>query len=413
MNAIEWTVQLRFAVALALGFLVGLERESAKIERQHFMLGGVRTYPLISMLGFGCAWLHQTGVSFALPIGLLGMIVLTGVVYSAKARADHFGATSEVSALLTYVSGARALLVDVWAAMALSVCNTILLSEKARLEAYVEKLNKAEFLAVVKFLLVTIIILPVLPNQEYTRFNLNPTRIWEVVILVSTIGFVGYFLSHRFGDKVGLWLSGLLGGIVSSTALTIAAGRLARKSPSRGPRALQSAILASSVMYVRILVIVAVVNPLYGMMAWWKMLLLAGIGLLLSVVPAGTGDEVGTNEMESMQNPFEITPALVFAALFVVLLVVTSAVKSVLGVTGILALAGIVGVADVDPFVLSVVQNSSGMMNAGGMAVIIALMSNTAAKGVYFWFLVPGERRHTAWRYALWTLLHIPFILMP
>jgi len=72
-----------------------------------------------------------------------------------------------------------------------------------------------------------------------------------------------------------------------------------------------------------------------------------------------------------------------------------------------------VGVADVDPFVLSVVQNSSGMMNAGGMAVIIALMSNTAAKGVYFWFLVPGERRHTAWRYALWTLLHIPFILMP
>jgi uncharacterized membrane protein (DUF4010 family) len=117
--------------------------------------------------------------------------------------------------------------------------------------------------------------------------------------------------------------------------------------------------------------------------------------------------------MESMQNPFEITPALVFAALFVVLLVVTSAVKSVLGVTGILALAGIVGVADVDPFVLSVVQNSSGMMNAGGMAVIIALMSNTAAKGVYFWFLVPGERRHTAWRYALWTLLHIPFILMP
>jgi uncharacterized membrane protein (DUF4010 family) len=143
------------------------------------------------------------------------------------------------------------------------------------------------------------------------------------------------------------------------------------------------------------------------------MLLLAGIGLLLSVVPAGSGDEVGTNEMESMQNPFEITPALVFAALFVVLLVVTSAVKSVLGVTGILALAGIVGVADVDPFVLSVVQNSSGMMNAGGMAVIIALMSNTAAKGVYFWFLVPGERRHTAWRYALWTLLHIPFILMP
>ena len=210
-----------------------------------------------------------------------------------------------------------------------------------------------------------------------------------------------------------MWLSGLLGGIVSSTALTIAAGRLARKSPSRGPRALQSAILASSVMYVRIIVIVAVVNPLYGMMAWWKILLIAGIGLLLSVVPAGTGDEVGTNEMESMQNPFEITPALVFAALFVVLLVVTSAVKSVLGVTGILALAGIVGVADVDPFVLSVVQNSSGMMNAGGMAVIIALMSNTAAKGVYFWFLVPGERRHTAWRYALWTLLHIPFILMP
>jgi uncharacterized membrane protein (DUF4010 family) len=413
MNTIEWTVQLRFAVALGLGFLVGLERESTKIEHQKLVFGGVRTHPLISLFGFGCAWLYQIGATFMLPAGLGAMIVLTGIAYYAKISAERYGSTSEVSALLTFITGALAFHVDIWAAMAMGVFNTILLSEKSRLETYVENLNKVEFLATLKFLLVTVIILPVLPDQSYTRFQLNPTHIWEVVILVSTIGFIGYFLSKRFGEKVGLWLAGLLGGVVSSTAVTITSGRLARSAPSRGPAALQAAILASSVMYLRILVLVAFLNPLFVPVLWWRLVLLACAGFALSFHRGGKDVAGETKDLPGLQNPFEITPALLFAALYVVLIVVTTAVKNALGDAGLLGLAAVVGVTDIDPFILSVVRQESAAVGIAVSAMILAMMSNTAAKGVYFAFLVPAQRGQTAWRYLLWAIIHIPLLLLP
>jgi len=200
LGTIEWTVQLRFIVALALGFLVGLERESIKVD-QKLVFGGVRTHPIISLFGFGCAWLYQIGATAMLPVGLLAIATLTGIAYVAKIRVDRFGTTSEVSALLTFITGALAMLVDVWIAMALGVMNTMLLSEKAMLESYVERLSKVEFLATVKFILVTVIILPVLPNHEFTQFHINPFKIWQIVIIVSTLGFVGYLLEKKFGSK--------------------------------------------------------------------------------------------------------------------------------------------------------------------------------------------------------------------
>ncbi|MEW6511969.1 MAG: MgtC/SapB family protein [Bacteroidota bacterium] len=410
MTTIEWTVQLRFVVALALGFLVGLERESTKIEQQKLVFGGVRTHPLISLLGFGCAWLHNVGAEFFLPAGMLAMTVLTGIAYVAKIKSERYGSTSEVSALLTFVTGALALLVDIWAAMALGVFNTILLSEKARLETYVENLNKVEFLATLKFLLVTMIILPVLPDRPFTRFELNPTAIWRIVILVSSIGFVGYFLSKKFGERVGLWLSGLLGGIVSSTAVTIAVGRLAQTSPQRGARALQAAILAGSVMYLRILVLVAIVSPIFVDPLWWKLVVLSVVGLALSFRVTRDGGEEH-EPPPSLQNPFEITPALMFAVLFVVLLVATEMVRESMGLTGLYALGALVGVSDIDPFILSMIQVPS-LGDIVVTAVLIAMMSNTVVKGVYFGFLVPGERRAVAWRYAVWAVAHVPLLLL-
>jgi uncharacterized membrane protein (DUF4010 family) len=413
VNTIEWTPQLRFVVALALGFLVGLERESTKIEQQKLVFGGVRTHPLISLMGFGCAWLYQLGASFMLPAGMLAMTVLTGIAYYAKIKADRYGSTSEISALLTFVAGALALLTDIWAAMALGVFNTILLSEKASLETYVERLNKVEFLATLKFILVTVIILPVLPDQSYTQFGLNPARIWRIVILVSTVGFIGYFLAKRFGERVGLWLSGLLGGIVSSTAVTIALGRLAHQTPQRGGRALQAAVLAGSVMYLRILVLVAIVAPAFVPVLWWKFALLSATGVALSIRKKANLEAGNEHSTPGLQNPFEITPALVFAALYVVLLAATVAVKATMGDPGIIALAALVGLSDIAPFVLSVVQSGSPVAGVTVPAIVIAMMSNTIVKGAYFGFLVPGQRRHAAWRYLVWALLHIPFIVMP
>jgi uncharacterized membrane protein (DUF4010 family) len=412
MNAIEWTFQLRFALALALGLLVGLERESTK-EHKKFVFGGVRTHPIISLFGFACAWLYKLGVAFMLPAGLLALGGLTAVAYSAKIKGEHFGSTSEISALLTFATGALALLVDVWVAMALGVVNAILLSEKSRMESFVEHLDRAEFLATLKFLLVTVIILPVLPDVDYTPYKINPTTVWKLVIIVSTIGFAGYILVRRFGSRVGLWLSGLLGGVVSSTAVTVAMGRMAEHDQLRAIGALQAAILASSMMFLRILVIIALIAPSFVMLLWWKLVLLSlvGLGLALSLRPVSEADE--GNDMSSLENPFELTPSLIFAGLFVALTVITQIARASAGEMGIQTLAVIVGVVDIDPFILSMLKSTDLVPRLMVSAVILSMMSNTLAKGAYFGVLAPTLRRQTAWRYAVWAAVHIPLILLP
>jgi uncharacterized membrane protein (DUF4010 family) len=407
----EWTVELRFALALALGFLVGLERESTK-EHQKLVFGGVRTHPIISLLGFGAAWLYQYGATFVLPAGLLALGGLTVVAYVAKIREERFGTTSEISALLTYVTGALALLADIWIAMAAGIVNAMLLSEKARLETYVEHLNRAEFLATLKFLLVTVIILPVLPNQEYTAFHLNPAAIWKLVIIVSAVGFIGYVLIRRLGARVGLWLSGLLGGIVSSTALTWSMGRLAQRDGSRSAGALQAAIFAGAVMYLRILVILAIVAPAMASLLWWKLVILSlvGLGLALSV-RAHEGADADRN-VAGLENPFELTPALIFAGLYVALTVLTSLARSYAGETGVLTLAAFTGFVDIDPFILSLVGDRELAMGIIVGGIILAMLSNTLAKGIYFSVLVPSSRRAALLRYAGWAVVHLPFVFL-
>ncbi|HTY37170.1 MAG TPA: MgtC/SapB family protein [Bacteroidota bacterium] len=412
MNIIEWTTELRLALALALGFLVGLERESTKIEQGNVIFGGVRTYPIISLLGFGCAWLQRYGVGFMLPVGLSVMGVLAAIAYTAKTKAGHHGFTSEASALLTFVVGAVALLADVWIAMALAVVNTVLLSEKAELETYLDSFNKVEFLAVVKFILVTVIILPVLPNQNYTPFDLNPTRIWQVVILVSSIGFVGYFLSKRYGNTVSLWLSGILGGIVSSTATTVALARVAQRNPEHSSMALQASVLSSSIAYLRILVLILVINPAYLGAMWWRLTLLFFIGVILSFRVRPSGETEEKTSFPNLHNPFEIRPSIVFALMFVLLMIVTKLIEQRLGSTGLLVLSTVVGFTDVTPFVLSLLHPSATMARSVILAVTVAMMSNTIAKSIYFALVVPETRRETFLRYGAWAALHVPLLMM-
>jgi uncharacterized membrane protein (DUF4010 family) len=412
MNSFEWTFELRFIVALALGFLIGLERESAGTDRKGRFFAGVRTFTLISLFGFGCGWLQHLNVSFALPAGLIviGALVLTE--YIGKLKDGRFGGTSEIATLLTFIIGALALLTDVWVSMALGIISTLLLSEKSEFEQFVDKLNKLEFLAVLKFLLITIIIFPALPNKDYTQFNLNPAHIWQIVIMVSTIGFVGYFLMKRLGDKLGLWLSGLLGGLVSSTAVCIAVGRIAEKDPAQGKNALQASILACSVMYLRILVIVWIVNNSIIYLLWWKLVFLSLIGFILAFTIKFKNPQPVEHSDSTIQNPFEIKPAIIFAALFVLLTIVTAWVKNFLGSIGLLFLSAIVGVTDIDPFILSLINGVAHIEPVIVSAIIIAMMSNTIIKVVYFTVQTKQQKKTAYIHYGIWALLHIPLVFL-
>ncbi len=412
MNLIEWTDQLRFLVAVALGFLVGLERESRGNELSSKLTAGVRTYTLISLFGFGCAWLYRLNVEFIIPIGIvvIGTMILAG--YLAKQKSGAIGWTSEIAALLTFIVGVLSLVADIWIPMALGIFTTLLLSEKAHLEQYIDKLDKSEFLAVVKFLLVTIIILPALPDKYYTQFDLNPYRIWQIVILVSSIGFVGYFLMKKFGDKVGLWLSGLMGGIVSSTAVSIAMGNIAKKNDHLVKRAFQATILASSVMYLRILVIIYFLNPAIAFDIWWKLFILFFFGLILAIIAHDKNENVPAEPISSIQNPFEIRPAVIFASLFVILSVVTIWVKQFFGEGGILGLSAVVGVTDIDPFILSIITKKSLVENVIITSIIISMMSNTIVKGIYFGFLAKTLRLKVILYFTLWAAIHAVIIFI-
>jgi uncharacterized membrane protein (DUF4010 family) len=412
MNSFEWTYELRFIIALALGFLIGLERESSGIDRKGKIFAGVRTFTLISLFGFGCAWLYHLNIIFALPVGLLVIGALVLAEYSGKQKDGRFGGTSEIATLLTFIIGALALLADVWISMALGIISTLLLSEKSEIEKYVDKLNKFEFLAVLKFLLVTLIIFPALPNKDYTRFSLNPAHIWQIVIMVSTIGFVGYFLMKKLGGRLGLWVSGLLGGLVSSTAVSIAVGRIAEKDPAQGKSALQASILASSVMYLRILAIIFIINNSIAYLMWWKLVLLSLIGAVLAFTIKREGLPSSDRPASTIQNPFEIKPAIIFAALFVILTIATIWVKNFLGNAGLLVLSVVVGVADIDPFILSLVNSVQNIEPVIVSAIILAMMSNTVIKAVYFTVLAKQEKKTAYLRYGIWVLLHIPLIFL-
>jgi len=412
MSLIEWNDQLRFLVAIALGFLVGLERETRGSSIPSKLTAGVRTYTLISLFGFGCAWLYRLSIEFIIPVGIvvIGAMVLTS--YLAKQKSGAVGWTSEVAALLTFLVGVLSLLADVWIAMALGIFTTLLLSEKSELETYIEKLDKTEFLAVIKFLIVTIIILPALPDKEYTRFNLNPYLIWQIVILVSSIGFVGYFLMKKFGNKVGLWLSGLLGGIASSTAVSIAMGNIAKNNSFAAKRALQAVILASSVMYIRILIIIYLLNPEIAVELWWKLILLFLIGIFLAFIVRDDNPKIHASEISSIQNPFEIKPAIVFAFLFVLLTIITFWIQHFMGSNGLLGLSLIVGVTDIDPFILSLINKKIMDFSLINTALIISMMSNTIVKGIYFSVLSKSIRKQTVLSFAIWTVAHLIVIFI-
>jgi len=194
--------------------------------------------------------------------------------------------------------------------------------------------------------------------------------------------------------------------------VTVGLGRMAQNQHQRQKAALEAAILASMVMYLRILVLVWIVNAAYVPALWWKMIALSAIGGFLTMgLPKGKHDGSSKPEAVNLQNPFEIRPALVFAGLFVALSVASNLVGTYVGTGGILGLGALVGFTDIDPYILSIVH--SGDLGRGVVAagIVLAALSNTIAKGVYFGVLVSPLRRQVAWRYGVWAALHIPFIL--
>jgi uncharacterized membrane protein (DUF4010 family) len=381
---------VKILLVLFLSFLVGLEREEHKSEAGNYAFGGVRTFPLIGLIGYSIALLSGTQL---LPV-ILGFLVIGGFLslsyWHKLFTAEAAGVTSEMSGLATYLVGALVYYEHFWIATALSVACLLLLELKAGLEKLAKRAAPGEILTVAKFLLLTAVILPILPNREFGTFHLNPFKTWLVVVAVSAISYGSYILQKLTKEHGGVVLAAFLGGAYSSTLTTVVMSR--RAAREERPHLFAGGILiASGVMYLRLVALLALFNRHLMSLLAIPFLVLASLAIAVgwgwSRRPDAKADAV-KREFEP-NNPLELFAAFLFALLFLAMLVATQLAVTYLGRAGVNALAAIMGVTDVDPFIMGMTQAAGSLtpLKVAGAAVLISAASNNLIKGIYAYSL--------------------------
>jgi uncharacterized membrane protein (DUF4010 family) len=370
----------RFGLAILLGALMGLER-----ERSGARIAGMRTFPLISLLGAVCGFLAElSGSLWTVAAGFLGVTALTvtGNLLQARRRPDP-GITTEIAILIAFGVGALVHYRQAYLAVAIALAATAILYFKPHLHAFSRKVEQRDLYAIFQFGLVTFIILPVLPDRTFGPFDaLNPRHIWLMVVLISGISLAGYVVLKGVGKRWGGPVLGLLGGIVSSTATTLAFGRHARRIPDFSRTAAVVVILASAVLMVRVTVEVAVVHP-----PLLRQLGLPVGGMLLAGLIAGGVAWSRFRHEETVapetKNPAELIGAITFGLLYGLVLLAVSAGKHYLGSEGVYLVSLISGLTDLDAITLS----SARLVSTGVLepqqarnAVILAILANLAFK---------------------------------
>ena len=376
---------LKIILVLLLSFLVGLDREERSVEG-HRVFGGVRTFPIIGLLGYTMALLSGEQI---LPV-VLGFAVVGGFgivsYWHKRSETDEAGTTTEVSALAIYLIGALVFRGQFWIATTLVVIHLFLLELKSGLEGMAKRMAPTEVVAFTKFLLLTAVILPVVPNREFTSFQINPFKTWLVVVAVSAVSYGSYVLQKFLAGQGGVFLSALLGGAYSSTVTTVVLAKQGARE--HRPHAITGGILgASGMMYLRLAVLVG----LFNRELWSKLgpaFCLLGLGAILAGWSWSRRKEDSPEPMsqiETTRNPLELKAAFLFAAIFLGMLLITHLAVTHLGTGGVYSLAAIMGLSDVDPFIMGMTQTAASFtpVHVAATSILIAASSNNIIKGIY------------------------------
>ena len=338
----------RLGVALAIGLLFGLERgRHQRDQREGGRIAGLRTFALAGLLGGVNGWLASLTAPVVLAVAFLGLSVLLGVSYWLRLKEDDdVGLTTEIAFLLAFSLGAASVLGNMPAAAAVAVIAAVLLSMKKRLHRWVSRIKRLELEAVLKLGLLSVVILPLLPNQGYgPGAALNPYQIWWAVVLVAGLSFFGYAAIRLGGANLGPLVTGLFGGLASSTSTTLALSRLVRLQTDLVQHAAAGVVIAGSVTFLRILVLVAVFEPSLVAPLAIPMGVMAGFGLAgagLMWIPDRKVEE-GQGQLEDLDNPVGLSAALAFGALLTVVLLAVQTLKDWMGSTGVYAGAALSG----------------------------------------------------------------------
>ena len=377
----------RLAVALGLGLLIGSVRQKARND-----VAGVRTYSLITVFGSICALLAKDfGGSFA-GIGLVTLAVMLVVSNLHKIKANgndedqNPGLTTEISILLMFVLGAYTMLGDLAVAVCVGASATLLVHFKHPLHALIHKIGDKDIHAIMQFVLIALVILPILPNHSYGPYDtFNPFRTWMVVVLIVAMSLSAYLVYRVFGAKVGALIGGVLGGLISSTATTVSYAEKAKASVSAARSAGTVIAIASSIAFARIIVEVFVMAP--------KVAVDIVVPVFITLIPMMVGSAallIGAkksknSDLPTQENPAQLKPAIMFAALYTVISFAVAITKDMAGDKGLYIVGAISGLTDVDALTISTAQ----MAQAGRIdphiawqVILLGALANLLFKGV-------------------------------
>ena len=386
----------RLSVALAVGLLIGLERGwRERKEGEGGRTAGLRTFALSGLLGGVWAAIAKAagdgggaialGLAFAVHAAILAVFR-----YRENVRDGTFGATTIVAAMLTFALGALAVFGPIEAAAAGGVATAGLLAWKSVLHQWLQRMTREELRSGLVLLAMTFILLPLLPQRTVDPWDaLNPYEIWLMTIMIAFISFVGYVAVKLTGDRHGIAITGIAGGLASSTAVTMTLAQVARENPEQRTLLTAGVLLASAVMSGRVLAIAGVINPsLLTAIA----LPIGAIGAVLAcgavvLMWRSADGEVGDGTAITLKNPFELATVLKFGAILAIVLLATKLLTGAVGAAGAYLVAAVSGVADVDAVTLSMARGAGGDAAIAAIAIFIAVAVNTVSKTMMAWWI--------------------------
>jgi uncharacterized membrane protein (DUF4010 family) len=404
MNALDISssdplaLAVRFAAALGLGVLLGLERERVKTEGG---FAGVRTFGLLALSGGVAAYLGpelaEPWLALAVFAAVAGLVIIS---YAVSAQRGQMGVTTEISALLAFLLGFLCVRGHVTTAAWLAVASGGVLALKAWLHRLAERIETADVEATLKFAIVSVIILPLVPDQNFGPPPLdviNPYKIWLMVVLISGLNFASYVLVKVVSAEHGIGLTGLLGGLVSSTAVTLGFAQRSRLEPQQSPALALGILVAWTVMFFRVVVLVAAVDRGLALEIALAMSAFGLVSLAICWLLRRRQRTAETAKASAGENPFELGEAIRFGLLFGVITFVAKAAQVYLGDSGLYLAGAIAGLTDVDAIALSMAQLAgadAANAEAAGRTIVIAVASNTLVKtGMAAFLGAPGLRR--------------------
>ena len=392
----------RLLVLLGLGFFVGLAFEEFFSRSRLKPPGGVRTFPLLALTGaLLYALAPHNGALLMLGLGVLGLWLAVyywqrletqraepDVEPAPGARIDG-GIMAPLCNLIVFLLGPIALSQPLWVAVSIAVATVLLTGARERLHAFAAGVGQIELVTLGKFLIIIGIILPLVPDEPVTEMTpITPYEVWLAVVAVSTLSYASYLLQRYIAPKAGAIYSAALGGLYSSTATTVVLSRQVAREATPQASAQAGIVLATSIMFLRILVVVSIFNQALALTLMPSLLALCASGLALTAfLFLRHGRSTGEKEPASYfsANPLEVSAALTFAVLFVALSLAVAWGRQQFGESGIFAVAAIAGVTDVDPFVLSLAQSTGAVspLALTAAAILVAAASNNFLKAGY------------------------------